>query len=879
MAVSISRVSFEHHPIALGIGEDKPRISWRFDGLQPNWTQNAYQIEVQRQGSSSIHGVESPDSLLVPWPQSPLASAEKAAVRVQAFGGVGNLSTPWSDWVSVETGLLSQNDWSNAVPIAADRETEVDGPKRPIYFRKSFSLGNATRSKIKSARLYITALGLYEAEINGRRVGDHVMAPGWTSYNFRHVYNTYDVTDLLKPGQNGIGVLVGEGWFSGILTAAGNYRNNYGDTLGVLSLLTVTLADGTNIKVATDDSWQASEGPLASSEIYNGETHDARLEDKIRGWSTGHFNGSNWLATKENSPLKGKLMPLDGPPIRKVQNISPKQVFLSPSGKTLVDFGQNLAGWVKLSVKGPAFSETTNITLHHAEVLENGELALRPLRRAKATDTLILDGNVNQTRTWEPRFTYHGFRYVQVDGWPAEVPLDERTIQAVVIHSDMERTGWFECSNGLLNQFHENVVWSTKGNFFGIPTDCPQRDERLGWTGDAHAFAPTANYLFDTSGFWRGWHRDIWSEMQRQDTMYVPFFVPVIPPEIDTKAWNPSRPSALWGDVAVAGPFNLYQAYGDLGMLQEQYNQSQAWMDKGIPRDPQGLWAKNSYQFGDWLDPKAPASNPERATTNKYLVADAYLIRMTELISIISTALGLGDKAEAYKTQRLELIESFRETWMSNGTMPNRTQTAYALGLDFGIFKEEQHSSAVSTLKSLVIENNYLVGTGFAGTSSLGPALSRNGAVDEFYRMLLQTQVPSWLYQVVMNGTTTWERWDSMLADGSVNPGVMTSFNHYAFGSVSKWIHENIGGVAPAKPGWKKIRIAPVPGGNITSASSRFISPYGAVRVMWEIDDKRGFQMEIEVPPNARAEVTLPGANSTTEEVGSGRYKFYKPSY
>lgn len=248
MAVSISKVSFEHHPIALGIGEDKPRISWRFDGLEQNWTQNAYQIEVKRQGSSSIHGFESSDSLFVPWPQPPLASAERATVRVQAFGGVRNSSTPWSDWIPVETGLLTQNDWSSAVPIVADRETEVDGSKRPIYFRKSFSLSNATRSKIKSARLYITALGLYEAEINGRHVGDHVVASGWTSYNFGHVYNAHDVTDLLKPGQNGIGVLVGEGWFSGILTAAGNYRNNYGNTLGVLSLLTVTLADGTNIK-------------------------------------------------------------------------------------------------------------------------------------------------------------------------------------------------------------------------------------------------------------------------------------------------------------------------------------------------------------------------------------------------------------------------------------------------------------------------------------------------------------------------------------------------------------------------------------------------------------------------------------------------------
>lgn len=861
MAVSISQLAFEHHRVALGIAETQPRLSWRFAGSASNWEQGSYDIQISRGRGTNVgafaKSVTSSQSTYVAWPAQPLKSIESAKVRVRAHGKHGQSSTPWSDWVAVETGLLNPNDWSGAVPIAADRPTEVDGPKTPLYFRKSFPVD----TEFESARLYITALGLYEAEINGHRVGDAVMAPGWQSYNYRHVYDTYDVTDLVKKGDNAIGVIIGEGWYAGRYAFEGN-RNIWGDTIGLQSVLKVTFKNGTVANVPSDDTWKANTGPVVSSQIYDGETYDSRLEKDIKGWSSALFKDDKWIGTKELPAVKGKLVPADGPPVRKLEERKPEKIFKSSSGKTVIDMGQNMVGWLRLNVQGPS---GTNITLHHAEVMDNGELALRPLRTAKATDTFILNGDKNQT--WEPRFTFHGFRFAQIDGWPEETPLTTNSITGIVVHSDLEQTGWFKCSHELLSKFHSNVQWSMKGNFLSISTDCPQRDERLGWTGDAHAFGPTANFLYNTAGFWRSWHRDMWSEMQRQGSMRVPFFVPTIP--VDSN----DSPAAFWGDVSVAGPWNLFQAFGDKDMLKEQYTQSQNWIDKGIPRKEDRLWDRSGPQFGDWLDPKAPPENAGAATTHPYLVADAYLVRMTELLANMSAALGDNANTDEYNTQHTDLRSKFQQSWMTNGEMANRTQTAYALALTFGLYTDAgQKSAAAATLRDIVSKNDFLVGTGFAGTPALAPALQGIGATEDFYSMLLQTKVPSWLYQVVMNGTTTWERWDSLLQDGHVNPGSMTSFNHYAFGAVADWIHRTIGGLAPAEPGWQTVAVAPVPGGGITSADTKYVSSYGEVRAKWAISGGK-FKLELWVPPNSKANVKLPKGDKVTH-VGSGYHQF-----
>ncbi|KAF4993541.1 hypothetical protein FGRMN_6400 [Fusarium graminum] len=851
MALTISRVSFEHHRTALGIAETEPRISWRFDGDVADWEQSSYEIEVTRNTGKrpNSFSFNSSQSLYVPWPDTPLDEAEAASVRVRAHGNIGHNqpSTPWSDWVSAETGLFSKS-WEDFRPIASTIKVNASEPKRPVYFRKGFEVPD----DIESARLYVTALGIYEVEINGKRVGDHVLAPGWQSYHHRHVYDTYDVTDLLTPGSNAIGALVGEGWYAGRLGFGGGTRNLYGNSTGLLAQLRIKLNNGTSIKISTDTTWKSSFGPDL-------------LEADVKGWSTSDFDSSSWHPTRLLPALEGKVVPPDQPPARRIEEVKPLKFFKSPTGKQLVDFGQNLVGWLRLRVDGPS---NTTIRLHHAEVLEDGELAIRPLRQAKAEDIIKLSGN--GPLEWEPNFTFHGFRYAQIEGWPEETPLDEYSVTAIVVHTDMEETGYFNCSHPLLNKFHSNVRWCMKGNFLTIPTDCPQRDERLGWTGDAHAFGPTSNYLYDTASLWKSWHKDVWSEMAVNDSMIPPIFVPTLPSAFG----NGQLPTAVWGDVVVAGPWNVYQAFGDKGLLEEHLPQAQGWIDTGIVRDPSGLWNRSMFQFGDWLDPLSPSDNPGGATTHRNLVADAYLIKMTETLSQIVDALGVVDEADKYRLQVADLKREFQKEWVSDGKLANETQTAYALSLGFDLLEEEERSGAAATLRRIIKDNDYHVGTGFAGTSPLGFALKGIDATDDFYRMLLQEKLPSWLYQVVMGGTTTWERWDSLLPNGTVNPGEMTSFNHYSFGSVANWMHQVIGGIAPLEPGYKKIAIAPIPGGNITHASAKLVTGYGTISADWTVTDA-GFHLRVRIPPNTKAEVTLPDT-SRTETVGSGYHEFYQ---
>ncbi|KAI0468054.1 glycoside hydrolase family 78 protein [Xylaria cf. heliscus] len=858
MAVSILQVSFEHHRTALGIGEARPRISWQFEGDAGNWSQSGYSIEVSRQGKSDVFNFTSPESVLVDWPTVALSSAESALVRVRAYGSDGGGDTDWSEAVPVEAGLLADEDWSGAQVIAANKTTEQDGPHQPVLLRKDFSLD----SDVSSARLYITAYGIYEAFINGDRVGDAVLAPGWQSYNHRLIYDTYDVTDQLQKGNNAIGIQVGEGWFSGRIGFTTS-RNIWGDTPGAYALLVVTKADGSKETIPTDLTWAASTGAIITSEIYDGEFYNSTLDQP--GWAAVDFTppeSAEWIGVKElDSPL-GRLAAPDGPPIHRVEEVELQDIITTPSGKTVLDFGQNLVGWLRLNVTGPA---GTAITMVHVEVLEDGEIATGPLRTAKQTDTLILSG---RAQTWEPTFTYHGFRYVQVDDWPVEqTPLDKHAVRAIVVHTDMQRTGEFETSDSLLNKLVHNVLWSLRGNFMSVPTDCPQRDERLGWTGDAHAFAPTANFLYNTAGFWRGWMKDVVSE-QLDSNNVVPVVVPNVP------AVGPTTPTAVWGDVVVGNAWNLYQSFSDLAALKAQYVGAKAWVDSGIPRGSDGLWNHTYFQYGDWLDPKAPPDNAGDATTGSGLVADAYLVYVTELVGQMASALGLQDEATQYADSAAALKKAYQAAWIDgSGLVKYETQTGLALSLYFGLFPEGQDGPAAARLQKIIADNDYKVGTGFAGTHLLGQTLTRYNLTDDFYSMLMQTSVPSWLYQVVMNGTTTWERWDSMLPNGTLNANLMTSFNHYAFGSVANWMVRTIGGLAPAEPGWKTVAVAPVPGGGLTSAKTAYLSPYGQVSAEWTVDGGV-FNLKLVVPPNSRADVTLPGDNGRVTNVGSGTHTF-----
>ncbi|KAI0471696.1 extracellular glycosyl hydrolase family 78 protein [Xylariaceae sp. FL0804] len=853
--VLISDVTFEHHRNALGIGEAAPRISWRFEGDATNWTQHGYSIEVTRSlpddprsEHEQVYTFSGSDSVLVPWPDRPLSSAESAVVRVRAYQSVqvppGEAlpPTPWSAAVTVEAGLLTREDWSGTKMIAAEPATEVGATHQPILLRKAFAVG-----EVQSARLYITAFGMYEAHINGKRVGDAVLAPGWQSYNHRLVYDTYDVTDLLRTGGNAIGIQVGEGWYAGRLGFSGTARdrNNWGDTLGAMARLVITELDFSKHTISTDLTWESSTGAVIRSEIYDGEYYDCAREQP--GWTTPEFKvpgHAKWVGVRELETPRRRLVSPDGPPIRRIQEVKLKKVLTSPSGKTILDFGQNLVGWLRVKV---ANTSASVIKMVHTEVLENGEVATRPLRTATQTDYLSLLW-LGGFLTWEPKFTFHGFRYVMIEDWPTDTPLNENAVTAIVVHSDMEQTGEFECSHGLLNKLIQNVRWSMKGNFVSVPTDCPQRDERLGWSADAQVFCPTANFLYNTTGFWRGWLRLL----------------------------------RVWGDAIVFIPSATYATSGDLVALQDQFVAAKAWIDHGIPRNEAGLWDHSYFQYGDWLDPLAPSDKPGAATTDSAYVSDAYLVHATSQLATMAEALGYDADSERYKDQVRDLKAAFQEAWISDdGMVAYETQTGLVLALFFDLFPDAgQRDAAAARLDGIIAANKYLVGTGFAGTYLLGPTLTKCGLTPSFYKMLLQTAVPSWLYQVAMGATTTWERWDSLLPDGSLNPGQMTSFNHYAFGSVASWVFGTVGGLAPAsaEPGWKTARVAVEPGGGIAWAGASYLSPRGRFATEWQVDDD-GFHLTLRVPPNASADVVLPQCGGATTKVGSGIHRFDVPGF
>ena len=575
------------------------------------------------------------------------------------------------------------------------------------------------------------------------------------------------------------------------------------------------------------------------------------------------FDDGQWAGVRIVERDFGTLAAPSGPPVRRIETLAPVAITPSPSGRTLVDFGQNLVGRLRITVAGPAGQA---ITLRHAEVLEHGELCTRPLRHAAATDRYTLRGQ--GVETWEPRFTFHGFRYAEVDGWPGKLTPD--AIQAVVIHSDMERIGWFECSDPLLNRLHENVVWGMRGNFLDVPTDCPQRDERLGWTGDIQVFAPTASFLYDSAGFLQSWLADLAAEQAAAGGM-VPYFVPNV-------MATPVSPAAAWGDAAVIVPWVLYQRTGDAGILAAQFASMAAWVDllAGVA-GPSRLW-ETGVQFGDWLDPKAPPDRPGDACTAPYVVATAYFARSADLLAQAAGVLGCAAEAEHYAALAGEVRAAFaREYVTPAGRVVSDATTAYALALQFSLLPTgEQRHYAGQRLAALVRGSGYRISTGFVGTPLVCDALCEAGETDVAFRLLMQRECPSWLYPVTMGATTIWERWDSMLPDGSINPGEMTSFNHYALGAVADWLHRTVAGLAPAAPGYRRIAIQPQPGGGLSSARARHRTPYGLAECAWRIDAGE-MTIEVEIPANATAEVRLPGQSDGVIEVGSGRYRWSYP--
>ena len=742
--------------------------------------------------------------------------------------------------------------------------TPAEGPRPAALLRGEFT----ARAPVRSARLLVTALGVYELELNGAPVGDHVLAPGWTSYRHRHRYQSFDVTSVVREGRNAWGAHLADGWYRGLLGFNGGTRDIYGERTGLLAELLIAYTDGTAETVTTGADWRWSPGPVLATGLYEGEEYDARREQA--GFSEAGFDDSAWQPVDLLDFDTAVLFPADSPPVRRTEHVAPVAVTTSPTGRTVLDFGQNLVGRLRIRPRGAAGD---TVTLRHAEVLQDGDLCTRPLRHATATDRYVLRGGPADEE-WEPRFTFHGFRYADVEGWPGD--LDPADVTAVVVHSDLRRTGWFSCSDASLNRLHENVVWGMRGNFVDVPTDCPQRDERLGWTGDVQVFAPTAAFLYDVRDFLRSWLRDLAADQSVDEHRVPPVFSPDIPVITPVPIPPGNPPMAGWCDAAVIVPWVLYERYGDADVLRAQYPSMRAWVD-AVDRiaAPDRVWGEG-FQFGDWLDPTAPADDPGRAMTSSALVATAYFAHAARLLA--RTAEVLDDKAEA--TRRHALADAVRDAFRARfhtggGLLSEDTQTAYALALCFRLLDDEaERAAAGRRLADLVAEGGHRIGTGFLGTPLVCDALTDTGHVDTAYRLLTQRACPSWLYQVDMGATTVWERWDSMLPDGSINPGEMTSFNHYALGAVADWMHRTVAGLTPVEPGYRRLHIRPRPGGGITWARAEHDTPYGRVETSWRVEGE-SLHLDLLVPPHVTALVDLPGAEH--KEVGPGRHAFFTP--
>ncbi|EMC91568.1 glycoside hydrolase family 78 protein [Baudoinia panamericana UAMH 10762] len=898
---SLSKPTFEHHHSGLGLDCARPRISWRFTWPQqaapPSaWSQTRYEIEVLLDGdhSANVFKVESSQSVLVPWPTAALLPQQSATVRVRCFGGRESDdhegSTEWSESAQVETALLKPDLWKAQFITSASRSHPPTGPLRPLRFRKTFDLP-ASGSKVLKARLYITALGVFDVYVDGVRATDELLAPGWTSYKHRLTYRTMNVTSLLQKstGKHALCVEVAEGWYCGRLGFLGGQRYLYGHTMALLAQLEVTLDNGEAepLRICSDDTWRCADSAIERSEFYDGETYDARQE---WNWNSALASQDDrWRGTRKISWPETKLVCPQMPPVRVTETLQPKEIFKTPSGKTIVDFGQNMVG--KVLIKSMRVPKNHTVTLRHAEVMEHDELGTRPLRQAQAEDTYISSGE--ECKDWTPAFTFHGFRYVQIDGWEPT----ESEIAAVVMSSDMPRRGWFSCSNSWVNKLHENVLWSMRGNFLSIPTDCPQRDERLGWTGDIQVFAPSACFLYDTTSFLSSWLEDVMAEQLEEGKGGIP---PLVVPIIPLGNW-PHMPQAVWDDVTVLTPMDVFSYSGDTAILERQLPSMQAWLDEAIDRGEDGLWTRDRWQLADWLDPGAPPEDPGASRTDNVLVADAYLIHVTRTMATVCSQLGRTELAQKYTADSERLRSHFQHKYITPaGYLMSNTQTGLALAIHFDLYPSTtQLAVAAKELATQVQSAKFHISTGFAGTPIISHALTETHQTQLAYRMLLETTCPSWLYPIRMGATTIWERWNSMLEDGSVNPGEMTSFNHYALGSVADWLHKTVGGISPAEPGWRVIRVRPVPGGNLTHAAVSFEGPYGLVSCSWKLTSKAGpvqdgssssaaaesyaFEMELTVPPNSSAVVTLPSelkrslsdsGEETQTVVKSGRHVF-----
>jgi alpha-L-rhamnosidase len=804
---------------------------------------------------------EDPGQLAVEAPGGPLRSREVRYLRVRVATERG-----WSAWSGphrVEAGLLHPQDWSaTAITLPDDPGARAQSPV-PLL-RRAFVLP-ATPVR---ARLYVTSLGVHEVRINGVRVGDHLLDPGWTPYHERLLVTTHDVTDLLVAGRNVVAGRLGDGWYRGRLGFdPGNDRGRYGDRLGLLAQLEVELPDGTALTVATDGTWRASTGEIRAADLYDGCTVDLRHAQP--GWDRPGFDESAWVPAATVPLDLAVLAPRVAPPVRVVETLRPTRS-ASPGGGLRLDAGQNVAGFVRLTVRGRAGD---TVVVRHAEVLEaDGALHTRSLRSAKATDTYVLADE--RDVVLEPSFTFHGFRYAQVST-TAEV-LDAAVL---AISSDTAPRGGFRCADPALTRFAENVRWSQRDNFVAVPTDCPQRDERLGWTGDAQAFAPTACTLFDSRAFWASWLVDL--ALDQAPDGGVPSVVPNI---LGDGKFALGR--AGWADAATIVPWAVHVAYDDAELLARQLPSMRALVGYLRRRRHDDGLLGGEFQFGDWLDPDAPGDRPHEAKTDSDYLADAFFAHSARIVARVCDLLGRPDEAREHAALAAEVAELTWRRWRDHALS---TQTGCAVALELGIAPAAEHAEVGRALAEQVRKADGRISTGFLGTPLVLPALSRTGHLAEAYLMLLRHDLPSWLYQVDRGATTVWERWDAIAPDGSIHDGVMhirdgeeghmLSFNHYAYGAVLDWVYRTLAGIAPdpAAPGYRSVVLAPHPVAGIDQVTASIRTGFGELSVDWTTDGAGVFAARYVVPFGVTATFHAPAANRPPVTLAPGVHEVRVP--
>ena len=847
-----------------GLDETSPRLSWAMESERRGARQTAYRVCVASSAVALAGGeadlwdtgrVESDASTQIAYEGAALGSRMSCHWQVEVWDESGaSMTSEPAQWTM---GLLEAGEWKakwiTHDPEIVERDAEATAPTMtepgtPPLLRKEFGV----KGKIARAMVYVSGRGLFELRINGAKVGEDIFAPEWTDYDKRIHYRTYDVTEMVREGENAIGAMLGDGWWSGYVGWQ-ETRARYGSLENSLMVqLEVELEGGERVTVGTDGSWKCEAGPILTSDFMMGEHYDARRDRA--GWDAAGYDDGAWLEVREVAAPGVPLVAQRSQPVQVVETLTPVSVNEIEPGVFIYDLGQNIAGWVRLRLSGPA---GTRVQLRHGERLNpDGTMYTENLRRAKATDTIVLKGAGEEV--WEPRFTFHGFQYIELTGLDAPPP--EGAVTGCMVMSATPQTGEFECSHPLVNRLWQNALWSQKDNFLTVPTDCPQRDERLGWMGDAQVFSRTASYNMDVAAFFTKWMIDV-EDAQTEDGIF-PDTAPRLREGENFIGLDMLCGGAGWADAGVIIPFTMWRVYGDRRMLERHWGAMAKWLEYVERTNPRGIRENElNNNYGDWLC--IPSDREFRThSPMKTLLATAYWADDAAKLARIALELGRKEDAKRYLAMFERVREAFQKEWLlEDGKLAVETQTAYLLALAFNLLPEEVRERAAEHLVENIKELDWHLSTGFIGISHLNPILTLAGRADVAYRLLLNEDYPSWLYPVVHGATTIWERWNGWTHEGGFFEPTMNSFNHYSLGSVGEWLYRHVAGIEldAEAPGFQRFVLRPYLGAGLDHARASYRTQFGKIESQWRLDGA-GVEWEVRIPANSSAQVWIPAA-------------------